>query len=124
MMRKKLVMDAPDREGSHLPNVRIGSTTDSGGYPQFRPLSGVERKSISEGWRSVYSHKQTRAALRQRPPVRRSVVRLHSDFETKSTNSVAVSRMSRFRNLSFRIEEFILGTGHFENRNGLWKSLQ
>ncbi len=32
---------------SGITNVSFGSTTDSGGYPQFRPLSGVKRTSIS-----------------------------------------------------------------------------
>ena len=37
---------------------RNGSTTDSGGYPQFRPLLGAKRKSISEGWMSVHSQEE------------------------------------------------------------------
>ncbi len=38
-----------------LIDFRVGSTTNSGGYPQFRPLSGEERKSISGNWRSPCS---------------------------------------------------------------------
>ncbi len=37
----------------------FGSTTDSGGYPQFRPLSGAKQTWISGDWKSVHSHKRS-----------------------------------------------------------------
>ncbi len=37
---------------SNTMKVCLGSTTDSEGYPQFRPLSGVEQTSISGSWTS------------------------------------------------------------------------
>jgi hypothetical protein len=40
-----------------------GSKPDSGGYPQFRPLSGVKRKSILGDWRSAPSHNWKFAGL-------------------------------------------------------------
>ncbi len=40
-------------------DFRFGSTTDSEGCPQFRPLLGVQRTSISGGWRSACSHNRT-----------------------------------------------------------------
>ncbi len=49
------------------PKGRFGSTTDSEGCPQFRPLLGVQRKSISGGCMSVRSQKQTLAAPRKQP---------------------------------------------------------
>ncbi len=39
-------------------NDRFGSTTDSGSYPQFRPLLGAKRKSFSGGWMSACSQKE------------------------------------------------------------------
>ena len=46
-------------------DVRDGSTTDSGGYPQFRPLSGVEQTSNSGRWTSDSSQQQKLAPLTQ-----------------------------------------------------------
>ncbi len=44
-----------------------GSTTDSGGYPQFRPLSGVQRKSILGDWAVIRFMPPPRCGLRQWP---------------------------------------------------------
>ena len=43
--------------------VAFGSTTDSGGYPQFRPLLGAERTSNSGRFRSACSHNRTLTLL-------------------------------------------------------------
>ncbi len=42
-------------------DFRCGSTTDSEGYPQFRPLSGVKRTSNLGGSMSLPSQKRKMA---------------------------------------------------------------
>jgi len=55
--------------------VAVGSTTDSGSHPQFRPLIWAKRTSISGGWRSAFSQEAT-FRLRVRPRLWRDFGRL------------------------------------------------
>ena len=48
-------------------DFRSGSTTDSEGCPQFRPLLGVEQTSISGSWMSVPSQNRTLAPQQNMP---------------------------------------------------------
>ncbi len=55
------VSDFDDGDELRGPSVKgsSGSTTDSEGCPQFRPLLGVQRKSKSSDWGSIHSHDAT-----------------------------------------------------------------
>ncbi len=58
---RSVVNDPCSTSRGHAVNFRFGSTTDSGGYLQFRPLMGVKRKSISSDWMSACSQEETLA---------------------------------------------------------------
>jgi hypothetical protein len=55
-------------------NDRFGSTADSGGYPQFRPLSGAEQKSIFGSCKSVPSQEQKFARVSEFKVLRSFVI--------------------------------------------------
>ena len=56
LLKNVTIANAKWRSG--VGNFRLGSTTDSEGCPQFRPLLGVKRTSILGDWMSPCSHQQ------------------------------------------------------------------